>query len=187
MLIKEGRTLWFGRHPSAQAVWNLTAAWANGARYAFGETRHETQRRVLMSLADLSGTQDEWERWREHTEREEGAALGGRWFIFFGNFVANEGRGILRWVKLDWHAPHRLSAGSQYRDALQRDQQRARDDQHIYTIWFHTAWERQRKQGGGGDKDHSDTETIKVLVYPHLCPGPPRCVVRVYTLTRNSL
>lgn len=44
MLIKEGRTLWFGRHPSAQAVWNLTAAWANGARYAFGETRHETQR-----------------------------------------------------------------------------------------------------------------------------------------------
>lgn len=86
MLIKERRTLWFGRHPSAQAVWNLTAAWANGASYAFGETRHETQRRVLMSLADLSGTQDEWERWREHTEREEGAALGGRWFIFFGNF-----------------------------------------------------------------------------------------------------
>ena len=63
MLIKEGSTLWFGRHPSAQAVWNLTAAWANGASNAFGETRHETKRRALMSLADLSGSQDEWARW----------------------------------------------------------------------------------------------------------------------------
>lgn len=62
MLIKERSTLWFGRHPSARALRDLTAAWANGASNAFGETRHETQRRALMSLADLSGAQDEWER-----------------------------------------------------------------------------------------------------------------------------
>lgn len=83
MLIKERSTLWFGRHPSAQAVWNLTAAWANGASNAFGETRHETHRRALMSLADLSGTQDEWERWREDAESEEGATLGGGRLVFF--------------------------------------------------------------------------------------------------------
>lgn len=73
MLIKERSTLWFGRHPSAQAVWNLTAAWANGATNAFGETRHETQRRALMSLVDLSGTQDEWERWRERRWKGPGS------------------------------------------------------------------------------------------------------------------
>lgn len=59
MLIKERSTLWFGRHPSARALRDLAAAWANGASNAFGETRHETQRRALMSLADLSGVQDE--------------------------------------------------------------------------------------------------------------------------------
>lgn len=119
MLIKERSTLWFGRHPSAQAVWNLTAAWANGASNAFGETRHETQRRALMSLVDLSGTQDEWERWREDAEREEEATLGGRCLAFFLNFKANEGREILRWVKLHSHTPHRFSAGSQYWVTLQ--------------------------------------------------------------------
>lgn len=114
MLIKERSTLWFGRHQSAQAVWNLTAAWANGASNAFGETRHETQRRALMSPVDLSGTQDGWERWREDAEREVGATLGGRRLAFFLNFIANEGRGIPRWVKLDSRASHRHSAGSQY-------------------------------------------------------------------------
>lgn len=173
MLIKEGRTLWFGRHPSAQAVWNLTAAWANGASYAFGETRHETQRRVLMSLADLSGTQDEWERWREHTEREEGAALGGRWFIFFGNFVANEGRGILRWVKLDWHAPHRLSAGSQYRDALQRDN-RERAMINISTLFGFTQHEKDRgSKGGGGIKTTVIQKQSKYLFIHIYAPVPP--------------
>lgn len=31
-----------------------------------------------MSLADLSGTQDEGERWRGDAERKERATLGGR-------------------------------------------------------------------------------------------------------------
>lgn len=58
---------------------------------------------------------------------------------------------------------------------------------NISTLFGFTQHEKDRGSKCGGDKDHSDTETIKVLVYPHLCPGPHRCVVRVYTLTRNSL
>lgn len=134
MLIKERSTLWFGRHPSAQAVWNLTAAWANGASNAFGETRHETQRRALMSLADLSSTQDEWERWREGAEREERATLGRSHPVFFLNFTANEGRGIPWWVKLDSHADNLLAAGIESR--CKWDQRATHCEQHVYTIGF---------------------------------------------------
>lgn len=116
MLIKERSTLWFGRHPSAQAVWNLTAAWANGASNAFGETRHETQRRALMSLADLSGTQDEWERWREGAEREERATLGRSHPVFFLNFHGKWGKRNPLVGKTGF--ARRQSAGSRYRVTL---------------------------------------------------------------------
>lgn len=178
MLIKERRTLWFGRHPSAQAVWNLTAAWANGASYAFGETRYKTQRRVLMSLVDLSRTRDEWERCRQYSESEDRAALGGRWFIFFLNFMVYEGWGILRWVKLDWHAPHRPSAGSQYRVTLQMDQHRAMSN--IFTLCGFT----QHKKDRGRNvekKTHTITQTIKWL-FTRLCPGSSGYVVKLCTM-----
>lgn len=63
---------------------------------------------------------------------------------------------------------------------------RERTTSNIFTLFGFTQHEKDRGSNVGGNKDHSDTETIKLLVYPHLCPGSPRCVVRVYTLTRNN-
>lgn len=91
MLIKERRTLWLGRHPSAQAVGNPAAAWANGASNAFGETRHQTQRRALMSLVDLSGTQDERVRcWEAPKGKKEPHLVGDVKYSFE---IASQTRG----------------------------------------------------------------------------------------------
>lgn len=141
MLIKERRTLWFRRHLAAQAAWILTAAWANGASNALGESRHETQKRALMSRVDLSSTRDEWERRWAYAEME-GVALAERCFIFFLNCMVNEEREILQWVKLDSHATYSLTAGSQYWVNLQINKEHT-TCLHWLSHWAQKRWQKQ--------------------------------------------
>lgn len=81
-----------------------------------------------MSLADLSGTPDEWERWREDAVKgSKAAALGASHPAFFLNFMANEGKGDpTEGQKLDLRVQQ--SAGS-----------RCRLTPQMGSMWNHTA------------------------------------------------
>lgn len=82
-----------------------------------------------MSLADLSGTPYEWERWREDAVKgSKAAALGASHLAFFLNFMANEGKGgdPTEGQKLDSRVQQ--SAGS-----------RCRLTPQMGSMWNHTA------------------------------------------------
>lgn len=132
MLIKERSALWSGRPPSEQAVWNLTAAWPNGASNAFGETWHEAQEWELMSLVDLSGSEDEWGAMEEKCCRGSRRSnyTWGEETDSLLNFMVNEVGGKL----LESCVPKDIVQSASGVSHFKQDQHEAHNKKPIYTV-----------------------------------------------------